>query len=277
MIYDLHTHSNASDGVLKPADLVVRASEKGVTHLALTDHDTIGGIAEAAQMASQVNLKLIPGIEFSSQWQATNIHIVGLNINPDSPELLHVIEQQQQARAKRAEEIARRLAKLGIQDALAGAQRYAGSSLLGRPHFARYLMEIGAASSINQAFKKYLGSGKVGDVKQVWPEVEDIVSTIKSAGGIAVIAHPLRYGFTVTKLRRLIEDFCACGGQGIEVVSGQQSANETDTVVNLSERYSLYASCGSDFHVPDQPWQELACFGKLPDRCTPVWDVWSTH
>lgn len=275
LLYDLHCHSTASDGVLSPADLVTRAHTKGVTHLALTDHDTVGGLAEAAAVAAELGLQLINGIEISSQWQGINIHIVGLNIDIKASSLATLIESQHRARAERAEEIARRLAKLGFENCLQGAARYAGGDLLGRPHFARYLVEIGAVSSVNQAFKKYLGNGKAGDVKQGWPEFEQVIQAIKEAGGIAVLAHPLRYGLTITKLRRLLEYFVKHGGQGLEVVSGQQSSNETETLVGLGERFSLYASCGSDFHVPDQPWQDLGGFGKLPAPCTPVWHAWS--
>lgn len=274
MIYDLHTHSNVSDGILSPTELVSRANLKGVTHLALTDHDTLGGISEAQAAANDYDLQLIPGIELSCQWQGINIHIVGLNVNIDSAELNKLVETQVVARATRAEEIARRLAKEGIQGALEGAQKHAGSSLIGRPHFARYLIEIGAVTSVNQAFKKFLGAGKAGDVKQVWPEVVEAVSLLLRSKATPILAHPLRYNVTLTKLRRLLDDFKQAGGMGLEVLSGKQSINETKTALGLVSRFELMASCGSDFHVPDQPWQELGCFGKLPPECTPVWQAW---
>lgn len=274
MIYDLHTHSNASDGILSPEELVSRAKLHGVTHLALTDHDTIAGLDAAHSAAVDAGLELINGLEFSCEWQGTNIHVVGLNFRREAPLLLETIVKQGAARLTRADEIAARLSKLGFADTLAGAQKYAGQAVIGRPHFARYLTEIGAVSSVNGAFKKYLGAGKAGDVKQVWPEFSEVCKVLDDAGGIAVLAHPLRYGMTLSKLRRLLDDFRCAGGGGLEVLSGQQTTRDTRSALGLAKQFDFYASCGSDFHVPNQPWQELGCFGRLPDDCRPVWQAW---
>ncbi len=274
MIYDLHTHSNASDGILSPEQLVSRAKMQGVTHLALTDHDTVAGLVAARRAAEESGIDLINGVEFSCLWQGITVHIVGLNVQMDSPILEQALADLAEARESRATEIAERLAKLGFGDALAGAQRFAGEANIGRPHFARYLVEIGAVNSINSAFKKFLGAGKAGDVKQVWPDVAKVCDIIRAVKGMAVLAHPLRYTLTITKLRRCLDEFKQVGGEGIEVVSGQQTSNQTKSAVALAKRFDLAASCGSDFHVPDQPWQELGRFGSLPEECTPVWSCW---
>lgn len=274
MIYDLHTHSNASDGILSPAALVMRAKQRGVTHLALTDHDTVHGLQSAREQAHIEGITLIDGIEFSCLWAGRGIHVVGLNVNVNSAELSGAIGAQLEARDARAEEIGKRLEKAGIPDPLEGARRLAGDAVLGRPHFARYLVEKGFASSINGAFKQYLGAGKPGDIKHRWPDIAGMVAAIRAADGVPVLAHPAKYELTRTKLRELISAFKEAGGLAIEVVSGQQTTSETDTLARIAAQFDLFASCGSDFHVPDQPWQELGSFTPLPSTCRPVWQLW---
>jgi predicted metal-dependent phosphoesterase TrpH len=274
LIYDLHTHSNASDGVLTPAALVTRAKQRGVTHLALTDHDTVQGLHSAQQQADIEGIQLIHGIELSCLWAGRSIHIVGLNIDVNSAPLQQAIFAQQEARDSRAIEIAKRLEKAGIPDPLQGARRIAGDAVLGRPHFARYLVEHGFASSINGAFKQYLGAGKPGDIKHQWPDIGSMTAAIRAAGGTPVLAHPAKYELTRTKLRELTATFKEAGGLAIEVVSGQQERNETDALAQIAAQFDLHASCGSDFHMPDQPWQELGSFTPLPSACKPVWQLW---
>lgn len=273
-VYDLHCHSTASDGILAPADLVVRAKSRGVTHLSLTDHDTVSGLASAADAAEHEGIQLIHGIEFSTQWKASGIHVVGLNIDPEHTSIHQAIQRQESTRSERARSIAERLeTKHGIADAYDGARRYA-DGVVGRPHFARYLMELGLVSTMNAAFNQYLGRGKAGDVPLEWLDLADVISAISASGGVAVLAHPGKYKFTLTKLRRLVEHFKGSGGRAIEVVSGNQSVNDTNSFADIAEQFNMLASSGSDFHVPGQPWQELGSQTALPSRCTPVWSAW---
>jgi 3',5'-nucleoside bisphosphate phosphatase len=274
LIYDLHTHSNASDGTLTPEALVLRAKSRGVTHLALTDHDTTDGLQRAGIIADQEGICLISGIEFSAQWQGIGVHVIGLNLDPQAEQLRAAVALQGRVRIERAEEIGRRLAKLGIADAHARAQVIADGAIIGRPHFARFLIENGHVANMNAAFKRYLGAGKAGDVKHGWPEIPQVIDDIRSAGGVAVLAHPNRYDLTLTKLRRLIAFFTESGGQAMEVVSGLQDSGQTASMQAIATQFGLYASCGSDFHVPDQPWQELGSFSVLPKQATPVWHLW---
>ncbi|WP_439134938.1 PHP domain-containing protein [Pseudomaricurvus sp.] len=273
-MHDLHTHSLCSDGILRPQALVSRAKTQGVTVLALTDHDTVVGIDEAQAAAAEEGIRVLPGIEFSCLWNGVGIHIVGLNIDPAHPQMQAAVARQGESRETRARQIGEKLAKAGIPGALEGAKKKAGDAVIGRPHFAQFLVETGRVSSMNAAFKKYLGAGKVGDVKQVWPPVAEAVSWILAAGGVAVIAHPDKYKMTRTKLGRLISDFAEAGGQAIEVVSGHQQPDLTRDLARIANQHGLYASCGSDFHVPDQSWQELGSFSALPDDCRPVWELW---
>lgn len=273
MIFDLHCHSNQSDGILSPDDLLSRAKAKGVNVLALTDHDTIAGLASARQAADREGVQLINGIEFSSQWGRNGVHIVGLGVDIQSSALQEAIAAQQEARIQRAVAIAERLQKSGFPGALEGARSLAGDALVGRPHFAQWLVEVGAVANAGAAFKKYLGAGKPADVKYQWPEMSKIIKWIHEAEGVAVLAHPFKYDLTRTKMCALIGDFAAQGGDALEVISGQQASGVADDLARIAEANRLYASCGSDFHVPDQPWQELGNFGTLPEQCRPVWQL----
>ena len=273
MKFDLHCHSHFSDGILSPEMLLLRAKEREVDVLALTDHDTIAGLFLAQKAADECGITLINGIEFSSQWGKGGVHIVGLGFRVDSPKLSVAIESQNISRSGRAEQIAARLAKAGITGTLEGAQQLAGNAYVGRPHFAQHLVNIGAVSNINAAFKKYLGTGKLADVKFQWPNMATIIEWIHAAGGVAVLAHPCKYDLTRTKMCALIKDFAAAGGDALEVVSGMQAHAVTEDLAKIAEANHLAASCGSDFHLPGHPWQELGSFPALPERCRPVWEL----
>lgn len=273
MIFDLHSHTDCSDGHLSPSDLVLRAKAKGVDVLAITDHDTIASWQMAEATAREIGLHLIPGIEFSSQWQKIGVHIVGLNLSVDSPELHQAILAQNQSREQRSIQIAEKLNKMGIPGALEGAREIAGSATVARPHFAQYLIAQGHVKDMNAAFKKYLGQGKAADVKYQWPEITEVISWIKNAGGIAVLAHPAKYELTRTKLCKLVSEFAEAGGDAMEIISGQQPDTVTKDLLRISNQFNLYASCGSDFHQPAQPWQELGQFGRLPEQARPVWQL----
>ena len=270
MIFDLHSHTNFSDGVLEPQQLISRALEKGVDALAITDHDTVDAYRELTTPCDTI--RLIAGIEFSTHWQNTGIHVLGLNIDLDSDALETGTKYQSEARQLRAVMIGEKLAKQGIEGAFDGASKLANGVNIGRPHFARHLVDIGKVSSIQAAFKKYLGAGKSGDVKQHWADLPQIIQWIRDANGIAVLAHPLKYKMTNTKLKRLLDCFLQVGGEGVEVVSGQQLPHQTQYMARLCEQKNLLASCGSDFHMPGKRWAELGKFPPLPGNVTPVWE-----
>jgi len=273
VIFDLHSHSYFSDGALSPDELIERAKARNVSVLAITDHDTIAGIEIAHKAAAVHGIKIIPGIEFSSQWGKGGVHIVGLGVDVLSPVLRNAIAQQEHARCMRSEAIGERLVRAGFPDALEGARKIAGAGTLGRPHFAQHLVNIGAVKNINAAFKKYLGAGKPADVKYQWPLMDQVIHWIQQAGGVAVLAHPAKYELTRMKMCSLIDSFAAAGGDAIEVISGMQPAALTEDLAKIASARGLYASCGSDFHAPEQPWQELGSFGCLPSHAKPVWNL----
>jgi len=277
---DLHCHSAASDGILSPTALVSRAKSHGVTVLAVTDHDTVQGLQEASEAALAQGVVLVPGIELTARWGARVVHVVGLNFDRQSTAILKAIAQRDLLRQERAERIAQKLEKRGFAGALAGARALAGDGVIGRPHFARWLVEAGHIEDTARAFKRYLGAGKAGDVAVDWPHLADTVASIAAAGGTAVLAHPLKYGLTRTRLQSLLLDFAVAGGQGVEVVCGQQNPVQTREILALLARLAeqglpLAASLGSDFHQPDQPWRELGGV-HLPAGVEPVWNLWQT-
>ena len=273
MSYDLHCHSTCSDGELSPLEVCERALSNGVTHLSVTDHDTLGVHADV-HFRAPPKLTLVPGIELSTQWAGRGIHIVGLNVDPENAVLRRGVELQQATRHQRAEKIAARLARIGLGDSLERVREIAGSAAIGRPHFARYLVESGAVANSAQAFKKYLGAGKPGDIRRDWASLQSVTEWITGAGGTAVIAHPGHYRMTRNKLASLIDEFREAGGRAIEVVSGTQDAALTGRLARLADEKKLYASCGSDFHRPQASWSDLGRFSRLPESCQPVWQNW---
>ncbi len=268
--YDFHSHSTASDGTLTPAGLVMRARAAGVEILALTDHDTVAGVAQAREAAMKCGLMLIPGVEISVTWQGQTVHIVGLNMDPRNPVLLKGLDRLLEYRAWRAGEIARRLEKAGIPGALEGAGALASGELVGRTHFARFLVEKGHARDMREVFRKFLVRGKPGHVQGEWATLEEALGWIHGAGGLAVVAHPARYRMTRAKLRRLLGEFRELGGEGLEVVSGSHSKDDCFTMARHARDFGLAASAGSDYHGPENPWIELGRLPALPHGCDPL-------
>lgn len=274
MKVDLHCHSNLSDGQLSPVELVRYASNLGLDMLAITDHDRADKLPEVVALAETLKVRLVSGIELSCRWNKMTVHVVGLNIMLDSSAVHEMTSRQSRARQQRAVEIGNRLDKLNIPDCYQGASVIAGQSQIGRPHFAQYLLKIGAVKDLNAAYKRYLGAGKVGDVKAHWPELEEAVTWIQGAGGLAVLAHPAKYNLSRRKLDLMCDAFKEAGGDALELVSGLQAENVTEYHQQLCRKYGLYASCGSDFHGPVSSWHDLGKMAPLPVSCNPVWECW---
>lgn len=271
-LYDLHSHTTASDGVLTPTALVSRAVDMRVSVLAITDHDTTRGLEEAQQAIAQqaLPLRLIPGVEISTLWENHEIHIVGLGMDVTHPALTGLLQQQAECRQNRAEQIAIRLEKARIPDALAGAQRLATGGQITRAHFARYLIELGIAANMNQIFKKYLAKGKTGYVPPQWCSIPQAIEAIHQSGGVSVLAHPGRYDLTAKWLKRLLATFTESGGIAMEVAQCQQAPDERTQLGRYARDFNLMASQGSDFHLPCA-WIELGRKLWLPADVEPVW------
>lgn len=275
IIYDLHSHTTASDGLLTPEQLVHRAVEMGIHTLAITDHDTTAGLPAAHEEIARAGLalRLIDGVEISTLWENHEIHIVGLGIDITHPEMVAFLDGQAQRRTRRAEMIAERLEKARIPGALEGAKRLADGGVITRGHFARFLIEDGRATNMANVFKHYLARGKTGYVPPQWCTIEQAIDVIHHSGGQAVIAHPGRYQLSAKWLKRLLNQFAAAGGDAMEVAQCQQAPNERNQLASYAGQFGLLASQGSDFHQPC-PWIELGRRLRLPDGLTPVWHRW---
>lgn len=260
---DLHTHSTFSDGRLSPTELVDLAVEQGVSLFALTDHDTLDGLPEARQRAQSHQLSFLNGVELSTQWNGIPLHMVALNFDPDNQALLSIVNDNQVIRLDRARRIADLLVKQGLPDLYEEAVALAGASQLGRPHFASLMVEKGLVKDANKAFDRYLGNKRLGNLRDVWPELETVLSCLKNQGMDLILAHPKRYPLTVTKLKRLLSDFAKWGGTAIEVASGNERPDHVRLMERLSQEFSLKASMGSDFHGPFGPWTQVGKFTQV--------------
>ena len=270
---DLHCHSSVSDGLLAPAEIVRRAHANGVELLSLTDHDELDGLAEARAVADELGLPFVDGVEISVSWgDDATLHIVGLGIDPGNVVLSDGLARLRSGRDRRALLMAAELDKVGIHGAYDGALRYVSNpALVGRSHFARYIVEAGHAKDFKSVFDHWLAKGKPGYVSHHWTQLETALSWIHGAGGVAVIAHPGRYRITKKELRRLFVEFRALGGEGIEVLSGSHSEDEILTVARYAREFGFLASRGSDFHGPGESRIDLGKMPPLPEGLTPVW------
>ena len=273
---DLHCHSVVSDGTLTPEQLAQRAHANGVELWALTDHDEVGGQHRALAAARAQGMKYLTGTEISVTFAGHTVHIVGLGFDPDHPALVQGLQATRGGREARAQEMADQLAQVGIAGAFEGALKYVGNpELISRTHFARYLVEIGACRDTPEVFRKYLTEGKPGFVPHRWASLQNAVQWIVQAGGMAIIAHPGRYGFTANEEYALFTEFKNHGGQGVEVVTGSHSAQEYVEYAGMAKEFGLAASRGSDFHSPDESHTDLGTLPWLPGELTPVWELLS--
>lgn len=271
---DLHCHTTASDGALAPEALIDRAIDRNVTTLAITDHDTMAGYRQVKEYAKKRDLRLIPGIELSSQWRGIGIHVVGLGMDPAHPVIIEAERSQTQVRRNRAKTIAQRLEKkLNRNIDFSAIESLAGGEI-GRPHFAQYMVEQGMVPDRQSAFKKYLGAGKVGDVKSGWPEIETVVKWIVESGGQAVLAHPHHYNMTRTKLLDCLAAFQHAGGQAMEICCGLMDKNQAGQLKKIAQDQELLGSCGSDFHGPNKFGLDLGVMPPFP-KPEDIQGVWT--
>lgn len=271
-VYDLHCHSNFSDGTLSPAELVSRAVENGVTHLALTDHDSVAGL-EAAQTAiaqQKMPLQLINGTEVTCRWEQFEIHVVGLNFDRNAQSVQQLLNAQQAKRRQRYQAMVDKLHKAGITIQPPLAQEM---TMPTRKHLADALVNEGWVSSFETAFRRYLGKGQLAYVATEWATLADAAAAIKAAGGVSVIAHPHAYQLSNKWLRRLLNEAKIDGIDGVEVAIGAQAPGDREALATFAEDIGLLASAGSDFHLPGR-WRELGKNLCLPERCVPIWSQW---
>jgi predicted metal-dependent phosphoesterase TrpH len=273
---DLHCHSVVSDGTLTPEALAARAKANGVQLWALTDHDEIGGQERAMAAAKALDMKYLTGVEISITFAGKTVHIVGLGFDHTNEVLVQGLRNTRGGRAERAKEMSEGLAKVGIQGAYEGALKFAGNhELISRTHFARFLVESGVCKDTSEVFRKYLTENKPGFVPHRWASLENAVKWITEAGGLAIIAHPARYGFTANEEFALFTEFKHHGGRGVEVVTGSHSSADALQYAETALEFELAASRGSDFHSPDESNTDLGTLPWLPGQLKPVWELLS--
>jgi 3',5'-nucleoside bisphosphate phosphatase len=272
--YDLHSHSTRSDGLLSPRELVARAATRGVTVLALTDHDDTGGLKEAGAYAEAAGMRFVNGVEVSVTWGDHTLHVVGLHVDSDHPALAAGLARVRSGRQRRAECMAAGLAQAGISGTLEGASTYVTNpAFVGRAHFARFLVAYGYARDVGAVFRRYLTAGRPGYVPHQWASLDEAVDWITASGGIAVLAHPGRYALGNAQREELLGSFKDLGGEAIEVVTGSHTADQHVTWGRYARRFGLLASVGSDFHGPGESLRDLGSLPPLPEECRPVWEL----
>jgi len=243
---DLHMHSTASDGVLAPDALMARAASLGFTHAALTDHDSLAGVAPARQAAMAHGVTMIPGVELSCGAHR-EIHVLGYGLDPEHAGLNAFCRERVAQREARTEEMVRKLCALGRPIELARVRELA-RGVMGRPHVARALLEAGHVSSVSDAFDRFLKPGKPAYVPKEDVKVADAVALIRDAGGVAVLAHPMELKMGETMLESLIGEWKAQGLEGIEVYHPSAANNHAAFLLHLAQRLGLLVTGGSDFH-----------------------------
>lgn len=273
MIIDLHMHSNVSDGSLSPSELVHLAYDNGVQLMALTDHDSMDGVHQASAVAEELGMGFIPGVEVSTGWGGRVIHIVGLGLDASAAGVDAFFRDVCTKRDRRGQLIGERFASFGIQGAYEGALSLADNKdNLSRTHFARWLLKAGYVSQYQEAFDKYLKTGRPCCVEIDWPGLDEVVELIHSAGGMAVIAHPGRYAFSEDwMLDELFKKFQALGGEAIEVCSGSQTRDADQKFAEVARQMGFLASAGSDWHTHGGARPLPGHQSPIPEDLTPVW------
>ena len=241
---------------------------------ALTDHDEVAGLTHARQAAQALELPFLTGVEISVSYAGKTVHIVGLGFDDQDLALLEGLNRTRGGREARAQQIAAGLAAVGIEHTYEGALEHAGNpDLVARSHFARHLIERGICRDFAEVFQRFMTQGKPGFVPHHWASLRDCVHWIRDAGGIAVIAHPGRYGFSDLLESAFFSDFIAHGGQAVEVVTGSHSPAEYIRYAELARQFKLAVSRGSDFHCPHESRIDLGALPALPTDLQPVWDL----
>jgi predicted metal-dependent phosphoesterase TrpH len=268
---DLHLHSHHSDGVLTPTVLVAHAARCGVELIALTDHDSVAGCAEAATACAAAGLRFVSGCELSVAWRGQAIHVVGLGVAVDSGTLAAQFAAVALQRGERLQQIGARLERRGrLPGTEIAAAVAAATAMPTRTHVARELVARGHATDVQDAIERWLGRDAPGHVPVEWPALETGIAAILAAGGWPVLAHPHRYRLSSGALRQLVATFVAAGGAALEVSVGGMARGDLDRLATLARQHGLAASCGSDFHDPSVPWNPPGRFAKLPADLEPL-------
>lgn len=254
---DLHTHTTASDGTYTPTQLINYALEKGIGTIAVTDHDTVEGLQEAMAAADNKNIQVIPGIEFSTEYQGKDIHIVGLDIDYQNPFFLEKLTQFIDSRDIRNEKMCQRLREFGMEITMEELNSRFPDAVITRAHFALLLLEKGYINNRETAFQKYIGDNCPCYVPREKVNPVQAIRLIQEAGGIPVLAHPILYKLSVDKLEELVSYLSSNGLIGIEAIYSTYNKADEALIRRLAKQYQLAISGGSDFHGANKPYIDL--------------------
>ncbi|HXG91507.1 MAG TPA: PHP domain-containing protein [Blastocatellia bacterium] len=253
-VIDLHAHTRYSDGSASPEELVALACERGARAVAITDHDTVAGLHEGRAAAERLGIEFVNGIEISAEYSPGTMHILGYFIDDQSPALASRLEELRLARERRNPEIAERLQLLGFDMTYEEVAQLAGNEVVGRPHFARLMVERGYAESIRDAFDRFLAKGAAAYVEKKRLSPSDAMALIHEAGGVAVLAHPYQLKLSLFKeVERLIGELAALGLDGIEAVYSRHTKQERESYTQIATRHGLLVTGGSDYHGAYKP------------------------
>ncbi|MCC8079166.1 MAG: PHP domain-containing protein [Oscillospiraceae bacterium] len=254
---DLHVHTTASDGTLTPAAVTARARGLGLAAIAITDHDTVEGVAEAVRAGKELGVEVVPGIELSCYYQGREVHVLGYFIDIASASLAETIRAVTENRKARNHIIAERMAADGLPVSIDELKRRFPHTVIGRPHFAEVLVEHGLADSVSDAFARYLNRGRPYFEPQKRMNMDEAAAAINAAGGLAVLAHPYQYRYSEAEMRRLFADFKSCGGTGIECFYSGYDAEKSAFLTSAAAELGMCVTGGSDFHGSVKPDIEL--------------------
>lgn len=263
---DLHIHTTASDGTFTPSALVEQAKAAGLEALAITDHDTMAGVPEAMAAGAALGVQVLGGIEISTDYRGEDTHVLGYGLRPDDPELGPVLDWVQQDRRRRNARIAQRMNRDGIRVSLGEMEEQNPGATIGRPHFARVLVDQGRADSVSDAFARFLNPGKCYYLPRTYLPMDRAVDIIRRSGGVAVLAHPLQYGYSQADLRRLVADAAGLGVGGMEIYYTGYTREQREMLSALAEEFRLFATGGSDFHGANKPQIVLGAL-EVPPQC----------
>jgi len=248
MKIDLHTHSYYSDGVLSPKEIVEKAVNAKCDFLSLTDHDSVEGLTEASKYSKYLDLGFINGVEISAKHNSQSIHIVGLGINPKETTLIEGLQKNNNFRIERAKKISEGLFKAGINKAYEKASLISQTKYITRTHFAQMLIQEKICPNMSSVFKKYMTGNKPGSVKGEWASSKEVIKWIHKAGGLAILAHPLRYRMTLTKLKKIVNELMLLGLDGLEIVNSYSRSEDIKITKMIADENKLLYSSGSDYH-----------------------------
>ncbi len=250
---DMHVHTTASDGTRTPLECVSLAAMEGLKAIAITDHDTMDGIQEAGEAGQTLGVSIIPGIEISSDYKGKDVHVLGYFLDENAPALKEYRTWVLEARRERNEKIAEKLRNKGFDISMEALEEEFPGAVLGRAHFAKKLVDLGAVPSISEAFRKYLTQGRSCYVSRRRIPFSQAAALIQKCGGVSVLAHPLQYGFDKSELEALVKTAKETGFTGMEIYYSGYTQKDMDKLFTLAEKYTLLPTGGSDFHGDHKP------------------------